>query len=128
MDTAPNQEIRSYRDLRVWQKAMDLAETSYALMKRLPTNERYGLVAQTQRAAVSVPANLAEGHGRRHLGDKLHHISIANGSLKELETLLLLSQRLGHLTPKDIEPALHLADEVGKMLTVLRQRLDARRK
>ena len=97
-------------------------------MKRLPTNERYGLIAQTQRAAVSVPANLAEGHGRRHLGDKLHHISIANGSLKELETLLLLSQRLGHLTPKDIENALNLADEIGKMLTVLRQRLEARRK
>ena len=78
--------VNSYRDLRVWQKAMDLVVTSYEVAKQFPQSELYGLVSQIQRAAVSIPANIAEGHGREHLGDYLHHLSIANGSLMELET------------------------------------------
>jgi len=75
--------IRSYRDLKVWQKAMDLAVDCYRLSRRLPRSEMYGLSSQMQRSAASIPANIAEGHGREHLGDYLHHLSMANGSLME---------------------------------------------
>lgn len=83
--------IKSYRDLLVWQKAMDLVAESYGLSAKPPKTETYGLASQIQRAAVSIPANIAEGHGREHLGDYLHHLSVANGSLMELETHLLLA-------------------------------------
>ena len=71
--------IRHYRDLEVWQKAMDLVEQVYRLAKALPPEERYGLTSQIQRAAVSIPANIAEGHGRLHRGDYVHHLSMARG-------------------------------------------------
>ncbi len=115
--------IGSYRELLVWQKSMDLVVKSYELAKRLPPNETYGLSSQIQRAAVSVPANIAEGYGRHHRGDYLHHVSIANGSLKELETHFLIAQRLSYLREDQIEPALHLASEVGRMLRALAQGL-----
>jgi four helix bundle protein len=81
--------ITSYRDLQVWQKAMDLVVQSYRFTKILPKSETCGLSSQIQRAAASVPANIAEGHGREHLGDYLRHLPIANGSLLELETHIL---------------------------------------
>lgn len=115
--------IRSYRDLIVWQRAMDLVVLCYSLSNRLPDNERYGLCTQIQRSAVSVPANIAEGHGRRHLGDKLHHLSVANGSLKEVETHLQIAVRLRYLSEADIEPAMKLAEEIGRMLAGLASRL-----
>jgi len=87
--------VKSYRDLQVWQKAMDLVAESYTLSAKLPKTETFGLASQIQRAAVSIPANIAEGHGREHLGDYLHHLSVANGSLMELETHFLVSQSLG---------------------------------
>src|SRR5208282_3037799 len=108
-------EIKSYRDLLVWQKSMDLVVVSYEVAKRLPHHESYGLVSQIQRAAVSVPANIAEGHGRKHTGDFLHHLSMARGSLLELETHVLIAARLEYLQAKDIESTLRLADEVGRM-------------
>jgi len=74
----------------------------------LPKTETYGLASQIQRAAVSIPANIAEGHGRHRLGDYLHHLSIANGSLMELETHLLLLERLSYLPAKEVEQALAL--------------------
>ena len=116
-------QIASYRDLLVWQKGMDLVVKSYELAKRLPSNETYGLASQIQRAAVSVPANIAEGYGRHHLGDYLHHVSVANGSLKELETHILIAQRLSYLRDDHIEPALQLASELGRMLRALAQAL-----
>src|SRR5207247_9756088 len=101
--------IRSYRDFLVWQKAMGLVVECYRITTLLPKNETYGMVNQIQRAAVSVPANIAEGHGRDHLGDYLHHLSVANGSRMELEThlwllpLLVLSeiQRIGERTKSE---------------------------
>ena len=83
--------IRSYRDLLVWQRAMALAESCYRLTGRLPSRETYGLSSQVRRCAVSVPANIAEGHARLHRGDYIRYLSIARGSLSELETLLVLS-------------------------------------
>ena len=115
--------IRSYRDLAVWQKAMDLVIESYRIAKLLPKDEAYGLSRQIQRAAVSVPANIAEGSGRDHLGDYLHHLSISNGSLMELETHLLIASRLDYLPADKVEPVLALASEVGRMLAGLSKRL-----
>ena len=74
--------------------------------KSLPKSETYGLISQIQRAAVSIPANIAEGHGRDHLGDYLHHLSVANGSLMELETHWLLLPRLSCLSSNELEHAL----------------------
>jgi four helix bundle protein len=118
--------IESYRDLAVWQRGMDLVVLAYELAQKLPAQEMYGLRSQIQRSAVSVPANIAEGHGRRHTGDFIHHLSIANGSLKELETLLLIAVRLGFLEPTEIEPAMRLAERISQMLTVLVRRLRER--
>ena len=118
--------VRSYRDLVVWQKAMDLVVACYRITKLLPKTEAYGLVNQIQRAAVSVPANIAEGHGREHLGDYLHHLSVANGSLMELETHLLLTERLEYVGASEIERALSLSAEVGRMLAALTKSLKSR--
>ncbi|HEX9760543.1 MAG TPA: four helix bundle protein [Candidatus Acidoferrales bacterium] len=121
------QVIKSYRDLVVWQRSMDLVTMCYKLSRRLPDTERYGLVSQMQRSSVSVPANIAEGYGRRQLGDYLQHLSIANGSLKEVETHLVIAVRLSYLTDTEIAPALKLADETGRMLNSLMSRLRQRK-
>jgi len=111
--------VKSYRDLLVWQKAMDLVVECYKVTSLLPKTETYGLVSQIQRAAVSIPANIAEGHGRQNMGDYLHHLSIANGSLMELETQLLLLNRLSYLTVDRTELALTMSAEAGRMLSGL---------
>jgi four helix bundle protein len=116
-------KIQSYRDLLVWQKAMDLVVDCYRFVSDLPKNEMYGLISQTQRAAVSISANIAEGHGRDHLGEYLRHLSIANGSLMELETHLLLIGRLGYRPENDAERLLAQCSEVGKMLAGLSKSL-----
>src|SRR2546429_2823052 len=115
--------LKSYRDLVVWQKGMDLVVECYRITNLLPKNEIYGLASQIQRAAVSIPANIAEGHGRDHLGDYLHHLSVANGSLMELETHLLLLPRLSYVSSSELERAFTLTDEIGKMLSGLSKSL-----
>jgi four helix bundle protein len=111
--------INSYRDLRVWQRAVDLVIASYELTKQFPQSELYGLVSQIQRAAISIPANIAEGHGREHLGDYLHHLSMANGSLMELETHFLVAGRLGYLKLESLDRLWDQTAEVGRMLAGL---------
>jgi four helix bundle protein len=115
--------IESYRELRVWNLAMDLADACHCAARDLPTSERFGLSSQICGAAGSVPANIAEGYGRRSLGDYLRHLRIANGSLKELETHLLLAQRLGLLEEGTMSGLLRLTDQLGRMLTVLIRKL-----
>jgi len=115
--------IKSYRDLKVWEKAMDLVVESYRLTRLLPKSEAYGLVSQIQRAAVSIPANIAEGHGRDHLGDYLHHLSMAKGSLMELETHLLIASRLSYVSKNDLEPTFARTAELGRMLEGLSKNL-----
>jgi len=115
--------VSSYRDLQVWQKATDLVVECYRLTALLPRSELYGLASQIQRAAVSVPANIAEGHGRQHLGDYLHHLSVANGSLMELETHLLIAVKLSYVEEKRLAPLLALTAEVGRMLSGLTKSL-----
>ena len=119
--------IKSYRDLKVWQKAMDLVVESYRVVSLLPKNEVYSLATQIQRAAVSIPANIAEGHGREHLGDYLHHLSRANGSLMELETHFLIASKLSYITEPQLELALRDTGELGRMLSGLISKLRARR-
>ena len=97
--------VNSYRDLLVWQKAMDVAALSYEIGGKLPKSEIFGLTSQIQRAAVSIAANIAEGHGRETTGDYLRFLAIASGSLTELETHLLLSQRLGLIKDDEVKPA-----------------------
>jgi four helix bundle protein len=115
--------VRSYQDLEVWQRAVELAIESYRVTRRLPGREMYGLTSQIQRAAVSIPANIAEGHGRASRGDYVRHLTIANGSLRELETHLVLVERLDYTGSTELERARTLASRVGQMLVALLQRL-----
>lgn len=121
-------EIRSYRDLKVWQQAMDLAEACYRLTRGFPKDELYGMVSQIRRAAASVPANIAEGHGRNSRGEYIQFLRVAQGSLKELETHLLLSERVQLLPAKSGEAILDQCQSVGKMLRALIRALEARPK
>jgi len=116
--------LKTYRELEVWQKAMDLTVSVYRLSGKLPVTETYGLTSQLQRSAVSIPANIAEGYGRLHRGDYLHHLSIARGSLAELETHLTLAVRLGFLVREGVLETWNLAQEVGQMLTKLVKSLE----
>jgi four helix bundle protein len=115
--------VKSYRDLKVWERAVALVVESYKLTKLLPRTKIYGLSSQIQRSAVSIPANIAEGHGREHMGDYLRHLSIASGSLAELETHFIIAQRLALINPKDLISVLRLSDEVGRMLSGLTRKL-----
>ena len=121
----PEQVIHSYRDLLVWQKAVDLVVECYRLTETFPKNETYGLVSQIRRSATAVPANIAEGHGRDHLGDYLRHISIAKGSLTELETHLIVSERLTLLSKESLSGVLRRSAEIGRMLEGLSKSLRA---
>jgi four helix bundle protein len=120
-------QIRSFRDLAVWKRSMDPVVVSHQLSKRLPVSEIYGLSSQIERVSASIPANIAEGHGRDHLGDYLHHLSMANSSLRELGIHWLLTERLSYWNAKEIQPALTLAPEIPGMLSGLSQKLRARR-
>src|SRR6266480_1744088 len=119
--------IRSYRDLRVWQQSMDLAETIYQATKTFPDIERYGLISQLRRAAVSVASNIAEGHARS-FGDYVRHLVVSSGSLAEMETQLNLSQRLGILSTADADHLLRACEQLGRGLGALRKSLGARRR
>jgi four helix bundle protein len=111
--------VSNYRDLLVWQRSMDLVERIYRITEKIPDRERWGLVSQMCRAAVSVPANIAEGYGRQSTGEYRHFLSIARGSLSELETHLLLSQRLGYLDAAEVPSVLNEVEEILKMLAGL---------
>ncbi len=119
-------EVKSYRDLSVWQRAMDMTSSVYRLTAELPADERFGLVSQARRAAVSVPANIAEGHRRSSTRDYLRFLSIAAGSLAELETLLELASRLYSIRSTSQGELAGLLDEVGKMLRGLQHKLEAK--
>ena len=111
--------INSYRDLRVWQDSMALAESCYRLTRGFPREEAFGLSSQIRRAAASVPANIAEGHGREHTRTFVQYLRIAQGSLKELETHLLLAERVGIADRALIDVPMGECEAVGKMLRAL---------
>jgi four helix bundle protein len=111
----------SYRDLRVWQNAMDLVERVYGETRSFPREELYGLTSQMRRAAVSIPSNIAEGKGRSTDRDRSLFFCHARGSLLELETQVLIAQRLKYLTPPRTEALINLSAELGRMLNSLIQ-------
>jgi four helix bundle protein len=118
--------IRSYRDLIVWQKALELATDVYRLTMNLPSHETYGLASQLQRAAVSVPSNIAEGQARLHPAEFRQFLYHALGSLAEVDTQLLLAQNLGYLRPDSTMHAESLIIELRKMMHTLASRLPGR--
>ena len=119
-------EIRSYQDLIVWQKSMEMVKLIYSLTKRLPKEETYGLSDQLRRAAVSIPSNIAEGAGRFNTKDYVHFLRIARGSKNEIETQLLICEQLGYLSKEDISVSLQLCDEIGKMLNAMLLKLTSK--
>ncbi len=118
--------IRSYRELEVRQKAMDLVVLCYQAAEKFPKGEMYGLVAQLQRAAVSVPANIAEGQGRNHTREFINHLSIAYGSLMEVETHLQIAARLAYIAQSELDSLVVKTNEIGRMLNGLMQSLNRR--
>jgi four helix bundle protein len=100
---------KDYKDLLVWQDAMDLVVLVYRVTTKFPHHELYGLTGQLRRSAVSVPSNIAEGQGRRTKRDFQNFLSIAHGSLRELETQVLIGQRLTYIDDNDVSQLLDLA-------------------
>src|SRR5256885_9009610 len=116
---------RSYKDLLVWQKAIALAKIVYRLTQKYPSEERFGLVAQMRRAAVSIPSNIAEGQARHTTGEFIQFISHAEGSTAEIETQLILSVELGFTVKEQSTNEFILLDDIRRMLNGLRRKLSA---
>jgi len=110
---------KSYRDLVAWQKAMDLVTEVYRITTSFPKEEMYGLTSQMRRAAVSVPSNIAEGQGRRGVAEFRHFLRQAIGSLMEIETQVMIAQRLGYLGLETTGQILHDSAELGRVLNGL---------
>lgn len=117
--------IQSYRDLVVWQKAMDFVYQVYVLTRNWPKDELYGLTNQVRRAVVSIPANVAEGQGRRNPKEFLRFLAIANGSLVEAETHLYIAHRLAYCDQSTLDRLMKQADEIGRLLQGLTKSLRA---
>ncbi|WP_315851503.1 four helix bundle protein [Pirellulimonas nuda] len=120
-------DVRGHQDLQVWQEAITLVDAVYTLCTSLPSDERYGLKSQMQRAAVSVPANVAEGAARDSTREFLRFLSISRGSLAELTTYFVICERRGMLDAESLADAKTCADRVGRMLTGLQRSLARRR-
>jgi len=120
-------KVNSYRDLRVWQMGMTLVTEIYTATLTFPKAEMYGLISQLRRAAVSVPANIAEGFGRHTTRDYLNFLTIARGSMMEVETLLQISRNLNYLEQQTLETLLeqtnHLARALNALITSLRNKV-----
>jgi len=117
---------QNFRDLHVWQLGMQLAEEVYLLSRSFPKHETYGLASQMQRAAVSIPPNIAEGHATGSTKDFLRFLGIAQGSLAELETHLMLAERIRYGNSKDVRPILDRCSQEARMLRSLRNRVRSR--
>ena len=115
--------VTNYRELIVWQKAMDLVAEIYRIVRLLPQEERYALSDQMRRAAVSIPSNIAEGQARNSTKEFINFLSMAKGSNAELQTQCLICQRLSYISESELQKALSLATEVSKMLNVLISKL-----
>ena len=117
---------KTFRDLTVWQRAMELAYAVYAATAEFPKSEMFALAQQMRRAVVSVPSNIAEGHARRTQRQFRHFLKIASGSLAELQTQLILGRGLGYTTPANLDRCDALAYELQKMLPALIRQLEAK--
>lgn len=112
-------KVKNYQELIAWQRAMDLVEDVYKATKDFPREEIYALTSQIRRAAVSIPSNIAEGQGRRTTADFLRHLSIAYGSLREVETQALIAGRLRYIAQTKLDEVMNRAGEVGRLLNGL---------
>jgi four helix bundle protein len=121
-----DQSINSYRDLKVWQDAVSLAEDCYRLTRQFPRDELFGLTSQIRRASASVPANVAEGHGRENTGNFVQSLRVSQGSLKELETHLPLAERVGILPLPELEIVLGRCESLGKRVRALIRSLQSK--
>lgn len=119
--------VRTYQDLQVWQKALALCLDVYHVTRRFPRNEAYGLAGQMQRAAVSIPSNVAEGFGRRTTADFLRSLYIAYGSVCELQTQLMIAAQLGYDTPDGIDRLAKLSGDVERLTKALIRSLERKR-
>jgi four helix bundle protein len=120
------EKLESYQDLKVWQRAMALAEACYLQTKSFPREEMFGMTSQIRRAAASIAANIAEGYGREQTGSFVQYLRMAQGSLKELETHLILAMRVKVAPTAKIEPLLSHCQELGKMLRAFIRSLQQR--
>ncbi len=118
--------IQSFRDLEVWKLAMDLAAECYRVTKAFPKDELFGMTSQIRRSAASIPANIAEGHGREHTKEFLNHLSIARGSLMEVQTHLLLCQRVGLVSETELNQLMPSCERISQMISRLRLSLERR--
>lgn len=118
--------VKCYRDLQVWQKSMDLCVDVHNVALLFPKHELFGLSAQLNRSVVSVPSNIAEGHGRRTTADFIHFLSISRGSLNEVETQLTLAMRYGYVSSTEHDSLLEYCGEIGRMLNGLMDALERR--
>jgi four helix bundle protein len=115
--------VQSFRDLKVWQKSMELATTVYRLTQRFPREETYGITAQMRRSAVSMPSNIAEGHGRLGQREYRQFLSVARGSNFELQTQIEIARSIGLGEPVDLDKAEALSHEIGKMIYAIAEKL-----
>ena len=118
--------MKGFRELRVWQSAMDLVERVYKHTQRFPKEELYGLTSQIRRAVVSIPSNIAEGHTREHLKEYLHHLSMAQASLAEVETQFEIATRLNYASLNELKEILVETGSLGRQLYALRNSLARR--
>ena len=116
--------IRSSKDLNVWKEAMSLVKQVYIATKKFPKEEIYGITSQIRRAAVSIPSNIAEGNGRKNRKEYVNFLSIANGSLMELETQLIISENIQYLDKEILEILLKQVELVSRLLNGLRKSLE----
>ncbi len=121
-----SETVQSFKELRVWQGAMALVESVYRMSLEFPAEENYGLKAQIRRAAVSIPSNIAEGQSRTSTKEFLHHLSMAQGSLAEVETQIEISVRLRYLSVEQAAAAVSAIQVLGKQLPALRKTLEKR--
>lgn len=118
--------MKSYQDLIVWRKGIDLVEEIYSLTMYLPNSEKFGLIPQMRRSAISIPANIAEGWGRKSTGNFIQYLNISSGSLAELMTQLEIIKRLKLVDLSEITKSESLGIEISKMLFVLIKNLEKR--
>jgi four helix bundle protein len=123
MDEKPDQ-VRDYRDLIVWQEAMDIAELVYSLTRTFPKDEAFGMTSQMRRSAASIPANIAEGYGRAQRKSFIQYLRIAQGSLKELETHAQLSARVGLMPANDLATLMDRCQTLGRRLVTFMRSLE----
>ena len=118
-------EIKSFRDLLIWQKSMDLVTEIYLISKKFPKEELYGLTSQIRRSVVSIPSNIAEGYGRRATGDYIRFLNIAQGSLYEFQTQLEVAYRIKYIEQKEYESLRISSIEIERMVNGLIKKLKA---